>query len=163
MPTTRSAGSVVPSTTPDAFKIGVDANNDLTIGTGRAYVDGIQAENFGDLSAPATADFDPVVGNLFNPAPLAFNAQPLFYGSPNATVPFPAISGAAGTLNLVYLDVWQREVTSWEDERLLEPALGGPDTATRIQTAWQVKALVGRQRATPARTCRPSSARRRRG
>ncbi|MCI0346826.1 MAG: DUF6519 domain-containing protein, partial [Chloroflexi bacterium] len=28
-------------------------------------------------------------------------------------------------------------------ERLLEPALGGPDTATRIQTAWQVKALAG--------------------
>ena len=136
-------GSVIPSTTPDAFKIGVDANGDLTIGTGRAYVDGIQAENLGDLSSPATADFDPAIGNLVNPTPLAFKAQPWFYSPPNATVPFPAISGAAGTLNLVYLDVWQREVTSWEDERLLEPALGGPDTATRIQAAWQVKALSG--------------------
>jgi hypothetical protein len=136
-------GSVVPSTTPDAFKIGVDANNDLTIGTGRAYVDGIQVENFGDLSTPASADFDPAIGNLFDTLPLALKAEPFFYSQPNATLPFPAISQTAGTLNLVYLDVWQREVTSWEDERLLEPALGGPDTATRIQTTWQVKALSG--------------------
>jgi hypothetical protein len=136
-------GSVIPSTTPDAFKIGVDANNDLTIGTGRAYVDGIQVENFGDLSTPATADFDAAIGNLVNKLPLAFKAQPFAYGQPNAPLPFPAISATPGTLNLVYLDVWQREVTSWEDERLLEPALGGPDTATRIQTAWQVKALAG--------------------
>jgi hypothetical protein len=136
-------GSVIPSTTPDAFKIGVDANGDLTIGTGRAYVDGIQAENFGDLSAPATADFDPAIGNLFNKLPLAFKAQPFYYSPPNASLPFPALSATPGTLNLVYLDVWQREVTSWEDERLLEPALGGPDTATRVQTAWQAKALAG--------------------
>ena len=136
-------GSVVPSTTPDAFKIGLDANNDLTIGYGRAYVDGIQAENFGDLGSPATADFDPAIGNLFNATPLAFKAQPFYYASPNAPAPFPAISGTSGTLNLVYLDIWQREVTSWDDERLLEAALGGPDTDTRIQTAWQVKALAG--------------------
>jgi len=138
-------GSVVPSTTPDAFKIGVDAQGNLVIGTGRAYVDGIQAENFGDLRAPAGARYDTAVGNLVNDAPIAFDTQPFFYRKPNASLDFPSISATPGTLNLVYLDVWQREVTSWEDERLLDPALGGPDTATRVQTAWQVKALAGVQ------------------
>ena len=42
---------------------------------------------------------------------------------------------------MVYIDVWQREVTVLEDPSLREIALGGPDTTTRIQTAWQVRAL----------------------
>jgi Family of unknown function (DUF6519) len=133
--------SVVPSTTPDAFKIGVSGSN-ITIGVGRAYVDGIQAECFGDLTTPSAAQFDPAIGSLAGSAPLVFTAQPFLYGPPNAPS-FPAISATAGTINLVYLDVWQREVTAWEDEGLLDPALGGADTATRIQTAWQVKALPG--------------------
>ena len=33
-----------------------------------------------------------------------------------------------GVINLVYLDVWQREVTVFEDDALREPALNGPDT-----------------------------------
>ena len=44
----------------------------------------------------------------------------------------------------------------WEDQRLIEPALGGPDTATRVQTAWQVKALSG----VPADACTDPTARR---
>jgi hypothetical protein len=42
---------------------------------------------------------------------------------------------------LVYLEVWERHVTAVEDPALLEPALGGPDTATRIQIAWAVRVL----------------------
>ncbi|HEU4834945.1 MAG TPA: DUF6519 domain-containing protein, partial [Pyrinomonadaceae bacterium] len=45
------------------------------------------------------------------------------------------------TIDLVYIDVWQREVTVLEDPSLREIALGGPDTTTRIQTAWQVRVL----------------------
>src|SRR4051794_5072267 len=40
---------------------------------------------------------------------------------------------------LVYLDVWQRHMTGLEDPEIREPALGGPDTATRVKTVWQVR------------------------
>ena len=129
--------AVVPETTKDGFAIGVNTvTNELTIGIGRAYVDGIGAECFGDMSDPQATVYDPAMGNLVGSGPLAFSKQPFFY--PGTTPPFP---GPVTGINLLYLDVWQREVTSWEDARLLDPALGGPDTATRIQTAWQVKAL----------------------
>ena len=42
---------------------------------------------------------------------------------------------------LVYLDVWPRHVSAVEDPAIREVALGGPDTATRMQTVWQVKLL----------------------
>ncbi|HYH79020.1 MAG TPA: DUF6519 domain-containing protein [Longimicrobium sp.] len=42
---------------------------------------------------------------------------------------------------LLYLDVWERHLTALEDPRLREVALGGPDTATRTRTTWQVRAL----------------------
>lgn len=45
--------------------------------------------------------------------------------------------------HLVYLDVWDRHITALEDPELREPALGGPDTATRIETVWQAKVIPG--------------------
>jgi hypothetical protein len=39
----------------------------------------------------------------------------------------------------VYLEVWERAVTHHEDPNLLEPALGGPDTAARSQVVWQLR------------------------
>jgi hypothetical protein len=42
---------------------------------------------------------------------------------------------------LVYLDIWERQITCLEDPGLIEPALGGPDTTTRIQVVSQVKVL----------------------
>ncbi len=41
---------------------------------------------------------------------------------------------------LFYLDVWEREVTYQEDDSIREVALGGPDTATRAQIVYQVRA-----------------------
>ncbi len=41
---------------------------------------------------------------------------------------------------LVYLEVWQHHITAIEEQDLLEPALGGPDTTTRTQTYWRLKA-----------------------
>ena len=48
---------------------------------------------------------------------------------------------------LAYLDVWERHVTAYEDEDeerigIREVALRGPDTATRAQVVWQVKARL---------------------
>jgi hypothetical protein len=44
-------------------------------------------------------------------------------------------------LLLVYLDAWQRDITAFDDLRIREVALDGPDTTTRLQTVWQVKIL----------------------
>ena len=38
---------------------------------------------------------------------------------------------------VVYLDVWERHVTAFEDPALREPALGGPDTTTRTAVVWR--------------------------
>jgi hypothetical protein len=58
----------------------------------------------------------------------------------------PELAGVTGkakpTQNgtyLVYLEAWQRHITALEDSEIREKALGGPDTATRSQTIWQVK------------------------
>lgn len=40
---------------------------------------------------------------------------------------------------IAFLDVWHRLITSVEEPSLREVALGGPDTATRSKTVWQVK------------------------
>jgi hypothetical protein len=54
----------------------------------------------------------------------------------------PAPPAPSGTTNyFVYLDVWQRPITALEDPEICEVALGGPDTATRTQTVWQLKLL----------------------
>ncbi|MDQ3280287.1 MAG: DUF6519 domain-containing protein [Acidobacteriota bacterium] len=101
------------ATTPDAFRI-TPSGNDLTIGAGRMYVDGILIENFADENS-------------------TYNKQPFLAGQ----VP-PAFTQFNGE-TLVYVDVWQREITHIEDPDLLDSALGGVDTATRLKTIWQVK------------------------
>jgi Family of unknown function (DUF6519)/Chaperone of endosialidase len=40
---------------------------------------------------------------------------------------------------LVYLDAWQRHITTLEDPSIREVALQSPDTATRTKTVWQIK------------------------
>lgn len=53
---------------------------------------------------------------------------------------------------LSYLDVWERQITAVEDDRIREVALGGPDTCTRAEVAWQVKVLF-QQDNTPVFDC----------
>jgi hypothetical protein len=43
--------------------------------------------------------------------------------------------------DLIYLDAWQRHITTVEDPELREVALGGPDTDTRTKVIAQVKVL----------------------
>jgi hypothetical protein len=123
----------VPRETPDGFRIEVTGGR-LTIGRGRAYVDGLLAENHG-----AEADgYDPVLGELRGSAPLPYSEQPYL---PEPDPPHE------GTL-LAYLDVWEREVTHLEDPGLVEKAIG-IDTSARLQTVWQVKLA----RTGPGTTC----------
>lgn len=55
--------------------------------------------------------------------------QPHFFGNEISTAGVYA----------AYLDVWERHVTALEDPSIREVALGGPDTATRSQTLWQLR------------------------
>jgi len=56
-------------------------------------------------------------------------------------LPTPAAL-AAGTSVQLYLDVWERLVTSVEDDSIREVALNGPDTAARARVVRQVRALA---------------------
>lgn len=44
-------------------------------------------------------------------------------------------------IDVVYLETWQQSVTAVEDSELLEVALGGPDTSTRIRNMSRVRVL----------------------
>lgn len=95
------------------FALRIDPEEGLpVIGKGRYYVDGILCEN----------EQDTLITN-----------QPDLPGSR-----LPETLDEHG-LYLAYLDVWQRHVTALEDADIREVALGGPDTATRTKTVWQVK------------------------
>jgi uncharacterized protein DUF6519 len=103
--------AVPKQTTPNAFRLQLDGNGKIVkVQPGRMYVDGLVAERF--------PEDDPVQHSSL---PLSPEPPPLTQ---------PAI---------VYLDVWEREVTYVEDPDLLEPALGGPDTCARTQVVWQIK------------------------
>jgi S-layer protein (TIGR01567 family) len=98
----------------DGGGFGIDHTSDnknLTISQGRIYVDGILCENSGDINITDQEDL------------------PDFQ--------LPRNRGAY----LAYLDVWQRHMTAIEDPQIREVALGGPDTATRTKTVWQVKLI----------------------
>lgn len=134
---------VVPKETPAGFQIsiaGTGADKTLTIGRGRIYVHGLLAENHG--AAPHALDLAEtdsegrplgVLAELIGSDVVDYTEQPY--------IPNPQELPEADGPYLVYLDVWQREVTYVEDERILEKALGGVDTTTRLQTVWQVKLL----------------------
>ena len=129
---------VVPSTTPDAFMIRPTAMGDFDIGIGRMYVDGIQVENHGRVPLQYLPDLGEQEGTL----------RTLYSDQPYLPAPTPPVLTPIPDprTDLIYIDVWQREVTVLEDPSIREVALGGPDTTTRIQSAWQVRALksVGR-------------------
>ena len=99
------------------FAIAVSGSK-LTIGAGRYYADGLLCENETDT--------------------LGFESQPDF---PQAPSWIDVLSEAKATLGLAYLDAWERHITPLDDPLMREVALGGPDTATRVKTVWQVRVL----------------------
>jgi hypothetical protein len=125
---------------------------DLLIGPGRYYVDGILCENEGitervrssgegiaqEIIPVAEATLarkrlPEIVGN--ERLPISYFKQPDYPLDPekNDDVRLPEAA------LLVYLDVWERDITYIEDDSIREVALGGPDTAARTKVVWQVK------------------------
>jgi hypothetical protein len=84
---------------------------DFLISAGRCYVDGILCQN------------EQIV---------AYSSQP---DLPNAQLI------RDDGYYIVYLDVWQRHINALDDPLIREKAMGGPDTASRAKTVWQVKWL----------------------
>jgi hypothetical protein len=122
----------VPRTTIDGFKIAFSGTAGvIEIGPGRCYVDGLLAENRGTGAIRHEPIWGEQVGTDWTP----YEDQPYFRPAPS----IPTM-GDGGGINLVYLDVWNREVTAAEDPTLVEPAVG-VDTATRIQTVWAVRVI----------------------
>lgn len=104
------------------------AGGDFLVGPGRYYVDGLLCEN---------------------DEPVTYGEQ---VGYPSdAETTLEKLRGASGFL--IYLDVWERQVTGAENPDLIEVALGGADTAARAQLVWQVKVLKG----SAAMTCSSTS------
>ncbi len=118
--------NVVPRVTPNGFHIEV-TGDELSIGPGRIYVDGLLAENHGG----EPDDWNTPLAELTGTTPLDYTAQPYF--------PEPPALPDGGP-HLVYLDVWQRDVTALQEPDLIEKAVG-VDTTARLQTVWQVKVL----------------------
>src|ERR1700730_2694668 len=104
---------VVPNTTPDAFLVTPIVMGDFNIGIGRMYVDGIQVENHGLPADTYLVDLGELRGTL----PVKYSDQP-YLPAPL----LPALATAPNTTDLVYIDVWQREVTVLEDASLREIA-----------------------------------------
>jgi hypothetical protein len=99
------------------FAIGLTADaRDLTIGAGRFYIDG---------------------GLLTNEAEAALTRQPHLWPAASGFSGF-AMPAATGRY-LAYLLGFDWHVTAAEDPAIRETALGGPDTATRLRGAWQVR------------------------
>lgn len=123
--------ATVSSTTPDALRISAIAGG-LRIGRGRLYVDGLLAENHGAASDdPAERGFDPLLAEPVYTEDIDYAAQPYLPQPPDLPT---------GRRHLVYLDVWQREVTHLERPDLVESAVG-VETSSRLQTVWQVRVL----------------------
>ena len=148
--TLDSLGSAaVPRETPDGFRIRL-TGGELSIGKGRIYVDGLLAENHGTNPLTWNAALAESVGKGNTP----FFALPyLPYNTSNQSAPADAFNRPplTGGPYLVYLDVWQRELTYLQEPGLVEKAVG-VDTTGRLQTVWQVRVLgnIGNAACTPS-------------
>lgn len=116
----------VPSDSPGAFQVlaaTADATGvHITLDGGRAWADGVPVQ------LPAGAPF----ATLFDAS---------YVGPPLAPVVSPA-SIAPGIRDAVLLEVFEDTVNGFQDpSKLIEPALGGPDTTERVQAFATLKLL----------------------
>jgi hypothetical protein len=154
------------------FKIGLlkkdNKLDDLSIGAGRYYVDGILCENKSlpeqIYQKPEDGSFEQDTAEELEHHALAESETSEEREAIKETLPpprtprtrsttyynqsgFPLTRAEAreryklpATPFLLYLDVWERFVSAIEEPGIREVALGGPETAARSQVVWQVRA-----------------------
>ncbi len=85
--------------------------------------------------------------DVINVSPLRY-AEQILLGNPSlandwGVDPVPPLTTPGANRNdLVYLDVWEREVDSTEDSDLINPAIG-IETAVRLKREWAVRVVEG--------------------
>ncbi len=93
-----------------------------------------------ELESPPLAPVAPVTMRRL----ASYAVQPDLPGpdhTQQASAGAPRVLDLADGLYLAYLDVWERSVTALDVPEIREKALGGPDTATRDRTVWQLRLL----------------------
>ena len=100
------------------------SGNEILIGAGRYYVQGLVCENRVDALPYISQPF------LLNPSPT------------DSTLLNELAQAGGNSAIQVYLQVWQRLVTALDDACLREPALGQADTTARLQTVCRVVASL---------------------
>ncbi|MFD4690355.1 DUF6519 domain-containing protein [Streptomyces sp. NPDC058463] len=119
--------------------------DDLSIGAGRYYVDGILLD--ADRPEPGVPAGEDTAEDGDSPAAVpatwTYWDQPDGHRDPER----PGDRLPTQFPYLAYVKVWERAVTAAEDPLLREVALGSamPDTAARLRTVWQVLPLPGAQ------------------
>lgn len=113
----------VPAAVPDSFKLiqatATAAGVDIVLNAGRAWVDGIHL-NY-DGAVPLRAEY---------------------FGPPLQSPQETTATINAGVRDAVVLEAWDDAFSAFQDPlRLLEPALGGPDTTERVKTSMALKLL----------------------
>jgi hypothetical protein len=107
------------------FQISVPGSNEILVGPGRYYVNGLLCEN---------------------PAGLSYDDQPCLIVPATAVTAAGLLAeltaGAGSSAIQFWLEVWQRVQTALDDPCLREPALGQADTTARLQTVWRVVAAL---------------------
>jgi hypothetical protein len=111
----------VPAAEPDSFEITAASLSGgvvtLTVGTGHIWADGLLVR-------------------LEHPPATSVTRAATWLEPPIVSTAGSAADVAAGTMDAVFLEVWQRAVNGYEiPDALIEPALGGPDAAERLQTS----------------------------
>jgi hypothetical protein len=117
-----------------ANDFGIRGGDGTAMGAGRCLVDGWEVVNESDLQFTEQA--------LFDNAELAaeWGVEPVQ----------PLTTPESDRDDLVYLDVWEREVDSTEDpEHLVNPAIG-VETAVRLKREWAVRVVQGETTLPPA-------------
>ena len=113
----------------DGFKIAPPPGGDMSLFSvtqGHYYVDGILSEN--DEDQP-----------YYPPATSVSSTSSGTTSATKGSRRQRRSTQAGASAFLVYLDVWERQVTTLEDASILEVALKGPDTTTRAKVMWQVR------------------------
>jgi hypothetical protein len=133
--------AAVPADQPDGFRIASathaagTTNVQLTVKPGRVWADGLLARLFGEPD-PGSAAAVPRIATYLAP--------------PIQDPPFGTASIAQGVRDAVVLEVWREELNGFQlPDRLIEPALGGPDTTERVNTAFAFRLM----RLGPGDTC----------
>lgn len=95
------------------------------------------APALGPADAPEKDRYVLTPGRYYVDGVLCENEVPLDSGGTGHLLPGEL---ARGKSHLLYLEVWEREVSSIQDDGIREVALGGPDTSLRSEVVWRVRA-----------------------